>query len=121
MNPRAIVIEDDELIMEIFKELLETIGVDVIGTAFNGKDGVEIYEKLKPNVIFTDIMMPEFDGFYVIEKIKGLNSQAKIVAVTADLSNTTKEKLDNAGIHGVIYKPFSIDVLKNTISSIFGN
>ena len=57
-------------------------------------------------------MMPKTDGFYAIAKIRGINPNAKIVAVTANLALETDEKLEELKVNAVIHKPFNIHTIK---------
>ena len=119
MNPTAVIVDDDESITEVFNELLQSIGLNIVGIGFNGNDAVNLYKKLLPDIVFTDIMMPETDGFYAIEKIRELNPDAKIVAVTADLSRETDEKLNKMKVTSIIHKPFDIQDIKKLLNKIF--
>ena len=110
----VIVIDDDKDTVRLFSELLEENGVEVIGKGYSGKDAISLFEKKRPDVILIDIMMPDGSGFYAIRKIHEKNPNAKILAVTADTTSQTEEKLKKISID-VIYKPFDI---KQIISKI---
>ena len=90
----------------MFSDYLENKGVSVIGKAKNGKEGVELFKKLKTDVIFLDVIMPDFDGFYALKKIREIDSNAKIIMVTADFSPSTKIKLKELKASDIIYKPY---------------
>jgi len=111
----CIVIDDDQGIVEMFSELLGFMGLDVLACGHNGNDAISLYQKYRPEIIFTDIMMPFFDGFYGIEKIKEFDPDAKIVAVTADVSLETEQRLNNLNIEAVIYKPFDQSEIKQVL------
>ena len=58
--------------------------------------------------------MPEFDGFQVLEQIRKLDPDARVIIVTADLSFETKKKLDSVHPTDIIYKPYDIkQILKH--------
>lgn len=111
----CIVIDDDKNITKVFSEFLELIGMDVLAQGHTGDDAVSLYIKHRPEIIFTDIMMPDTDGFYGIEKIREFDPDAKIVAVTADISSETEQKLNKMNITAVIYKPFNRDEIKRVL------
>jgi len=92
-NATALVVDDDPDTIEMFSDYLENKGVDVIGKAKDGREGFELYKKLKPDVIFLDVIMPNYDGFYTLKKIREIDTTAKIIMVTADFSPSTKKKL----------------------------
>ncbi len=105
-NATALVVDDDPDTVEMFSDYLENKGVRVIGKAKDGKEGFELYKKLKPDVIFLDVIMPNYDGFYTLKKIREIDAEAKIIMVTADFSPTTKKKLKELKATDVIYKPY---------------
>ncbi len=91
------------------------IGVTVLASGYDGKAAVRLYEKYAPDIIFTDIMMPGYDGFYALEEIRKLDRHAKVVAVTADLTDETAIRLKELNISAVIYKPFEIQEIKKVL------
>ena len=105
-NATALVVDDDPDAVEMFSDYLENKGVNVIGKAKDGKEGFVLYKKLKPDVVFLDVIMPNFDGFYTLQKIREIDSNAKIIMVTADFSPSTKKKLKDLKASDIIYKPY---------------
>lgn len=112
----AIVIDDDLDTVELFAEYLEIKGVKVLGKGYDGQQAAELYEKLKPDIVFLDIMMPRYDGFYALEKIRQINPQAKTVMVTADLTADTARKLEKWSGIALVYKPYEFDDIMTVIS-----
>lgn len=104
--PTCIIVDDDELTINVFSELLELIGLQVLGKGRSGSEAVSLFRGHRPDVIFTDIMMPNTDGFYAIKNIKQIDPDAKIVVVTADLTSDTQERLNSMNVSAIIYKPF---------------
>jgi sugar-specific transcriptional regulator TrmB/CheY-like chemotaxis protein len=105
-NATALVVDDDPDTVELFSDYLENKGVDVIGKAKDGKEAFELWKKLKPDVLFLDVIMPNFDGFYTLRKIREIDAEAKIIMVTADFSPTTKKLLKELKATDIIYKPY---------------
>jgi DNA-binding response OmpR family regulator len=69
----AIVIDDDLDLTEVLSELLELHDIRVLGIGYNGKDAVQLYKKYKPDIVFLDLMMPKYDGYYGLAGIKTIN------------------------------------------------
>ena len=113
----AIVIDDDKDVVESFTAMLEYNNVNVVGKGYDGKDAVELYQKLKPDFVVLDILMPEYDGHYAIENIRKFNPNAKIFVATADISESTTEKLTKAKVD-FLYKPFKFDDIMNKLTSL---
>ena len=104
----VIVIDDDEDIVRLFSELLDENGIHVIGKGFSGKEAVSLYLEKKPDVCLIDIMMHDGSGHYAIKKIREINPNAKIIAVSADDTTRTDEKLKKLSV-SLINKPFEIE------------
>jgi len=113
--PTAIVIDDDRVTVLLFRDILEMIGVKVLANGFDGKDAVRLYKKYSPDIVFTDIMMPEKDGFYALEEIRKLDPHAKVVAVTAYCTFESARRLEKSNISAVIYKPYDIEDIKKVL------
>ncbi len=113
--PTSIVIDDDRVSTQLFADLLRMIDVNVVASGFDGKDAVRLYKKYSPDIVFTDIMMPENDGFYALKEMRKFDPHAKVVAVTADLTNETVTRLEELNISAVVYKPFDIQDIKRVL------
>ena len=111
----CIVVDDDVNTLKVFSDILELIGLQVVGRGFSGSEAVCLYKIYAPDVIFIDLTMPKTDGLYAIKKILKFDPAAKIVAVTADLSLETYDKLAELKIKTIIYKPFSIHNIKKVL------
>lgn len=114
----AIVIDDSLDIVELFSTCLELKGIKILGKGYDGNDAYELFKQLRPDIVFLDIMMPKYDGFYALEKIREIDPQAKILMVTADLSGDTAERLAGLDSTAVLYKPFDFDVLLRTVDML---
>jgi two-component system chemotaxis response regulator CheY len=117
----AIVVDDDIDTLDVFCEYLELSQFRIVGKAYNGEKVAELYSKFKPDVVFLDVMMDNYDGIYALEQIRKVNPGAIVIMVTADLRKDTNEKLGRLQASAVIYKPFDInsvvDLVKNLVSS----
>lgn len=114
----AIVIDDDPDVAAVFSEYLQINNIEVLGFGHNGKMAVEMYQNLAPDIVFLDLMMPEYDGFYGLEMIKELNPSAKIVMVTADPTEESNRRMKRLGADQIIYKPFEIDEVLAIINKL---
>lgn len=114
----CILVDDDQDIVDVFSELLHMIDVDVLATCNNGKKAVELYKKHKPDLVLTDLQMPEYDGYYVVENIMDIDPNAKLIIVTGDFNarNSPLLRLLNVPI---ISKPFESNNVKQLITDIF--
>jgi CheY-like chemotaxis protein len=84
--PRLLVIDDDAVVCRILKRTLESAGFEVL-TAANGNAGLELYRRSRPEVVVTDVIMPEKDGIETLAEIRRENPDAKVIAISG--SNDT--------------------------------
>lgn len=110
-----ILCEDDLDSMEVLTEFLEIHDLDVIGNSINGEECIKLYDQLRPDAVIMDVMMSEYDGFYGLEGIKKIDTDATVIMITADLTKDTKEKLMNLNASAVLYKPNDLDKIVPTI------
>ncbi len=118
MTKKVLLIEDDAVLRENTAELLELLNYQVI-TAANGKIGVEKAIRQPPHIIVCDIMMPELDGYDVLE---ALSSDPKTKNIPFIFLSAKTERQDvrkgmNLGADDYITKPFSEDDLVSAIES----
>ncbi len=114
----VIVVDDDRGTLAVFNEFLEENGINILGEARNGKSAVELYKNCKPDLVLLDVLMPKYDGIYALEKIREFDPNAKVIMVTADLTADTAEKLTQLNASAVIYKPYEIDRVLETIDKV---
>jgi len=114
----VIVVDDDRDTVEVFCEYLSIKDIQVLGRGYDGKTAVELYKEHKPDIVLLDVMMPDFDGFYGLEQIRKFDPNAKIIMVTADLTSDTEKKLVDLRASAMIYKPYEIDSVIETIEKV---
>jgi two-component system LytT family response regulator/two-component system response regulator LytT len=84
MNLRAVVVDDEQLAREDLCFLLEQLGgIDVVGQAGNGLEGLTMIETMAPDVVFLDVQMPGMSGFEVARQMLEKESPSQVVFVTA--------------------------------------
>ncbi|MBM2852907.1 MAG: histidine kinase [Candidatus Nitrosotenuis sp.] len=114
----AIVIDDDVDTVDVFCDYLQIVAVTVLGRGHNGKIAVELYQKYNPDVVFLDLMMPDYDGFYALENIRKINPAARVVVVTADLRKDTADRLSILKPTEVFIKPYDINKISELLKKI---
>lgn len=114
----AIVVDDDFDTVEVFSEFLNLRNVKILGKAYDGLGGVKLFEETRPDVVFSDIWMPEYDGFYLLENLKKSHIDSTIVMVTADLTQETDKKLKEFKADAVLFKPFKINKIMQILEQI---
>lgn len=105
---KAIVVDDDKDTVDVFCDYLAIKNVEVVGKGYNGQDALELFQIYRPDVVFLDLMMPQYDGFYALEKIRKIDPNAKVVVITADLREDTEARLNELKPTEIFIKPYDI-------------
>jgi two-component system chemotaxis response regulator CheY len=116
-KPTAVVVDDDVDLVGVFCEYLRLLDVDVQGRGHDGADAVDLYEKIQPNIMFLDLVMPNHDGYFALKEIKARDPQANIVVLSGNPKDTA-QRLQKLGASDVIIKPFEVDKVADIIGQI---
>jgi len=105
-----ILITDDALFMRVsLRNILMGAGFDVVGEAENGREAVDLYATLQPDIVTMDITMPEMDGLAALKAIRTEYPEAKIVMCTAMGQQALVKEAIQSGARDFIVKPFQPD------------
>ena len=115
---RVLYIEDNPDNMILVKRILEIEGYEVIG-ALTGREGLTKAMQNKPDIVITDINLPDIDGYEITHNLKTDKTTAHIpvVAMTANVMQKDRENVFGAGCDGYITKPIDVDELPEQIES----
>jgi two-component system chemotaxis response regulator CheY len=111
-------VDDEEFIVELYRDILESKGHRVIAVASDGDEAVKKYRTLKdkPVIVIMDQRMPVKDGVTATTEIIAMDPNAKILFGSADLQ--IKSEAIKAGARDFLLKPFRIDALLKAIEEI---
>ena len=115
-----LIIDDDELILSFLDERLTYEGYNVL-TAINGREGLKLFNDNQVDLVITDIIMPEKDGFETILELKKISPDIKIIAMSGMGLGMTKPCLKAARFSGAQYaltKPFEISNLLTAMNEL---
>ncbi len=118
---RVAVVDDQALMRTGFRMILESAGIDVVAEAENGREGVEIVRRHRPDVVLMDIRMPELDGVAATEQLMaddGLESRI-LILTTFDLDEYVFAAL-RAGAAGFLLKDTPPEALIEAVQVIAG-
>ena len=118
---RILYVEDAAVIRDTIARLLELKGYEV-AYAKNGKEGVELAQSWKPDVILMDLRMPVMDGYSAINQLKSdpQTHHLPIFVVSAWSSKTERNKAKLAGADDFFVKPPDLNRLMETIDKVVG-
>jgi len=114
---KILIIEDDPTITEGLADTLQYHDHQV-ATAATGREGLEEFYKVKPELIILDLMLPDLDGFEVCRRIKKENSKTGIIMLTAKDQESDKLLGFELGADDYVTKPFSIRELTARVSAV---
>lgn len=112
---RAVVIDDDKDTLQLFSDLLASNGIKVVGKGYNGQDAVFLFQKLKPDVLFLDILMPIYDGIFALQKLREISKDSNIIVIYDKLSIDKEIELNRLKPSAIIREPIDVDeILRKT-------
>ena len=108
MSKRILVVEDTEVNRQIIRDLLSSVGYELIEAA-DGPEGVAMAQSQHPDLILMDIQLPQMDGYEATRRIRAIPELARvpIIAVTSYALSGDEAKTRAAGCDGYVAKPFS--------------
>lgn len=118
---KVLIVEDNELNMKLFHDLLEAHDIDTVQTV-DGKNVLELARNEKPDLILMDIQLPEVSGLDVTKWLKADNELKSIpvVAVTAFAMKGDEQKIREGGCEDYISKPISVTNFLEIVQKYLG-
>lgn len=119
-KPLILAVEDNEDNLLLIEYIAETLDCRFIGES-QGSNVLAIAKQYQPNIILLDIMLPDSNGFEIFANLQQDSATANIpvVALTALAMKEDKQKIEAAGFHEYVKKPYVLDELENIIRSYF--
>jgi two-component system, chemotaxis family, chemotaxis protein CheY len=116
-----LVVDDNIVIRNFLKTILESAGHLVNNNAGDGKQAIDIYVKHKPDLVMLDITMPILNGIEALKRIIEYDPNAKVIMVTA-LEDKDKifEAIEN-GAKQYIVKPINADIVLNKVDKVLNS
>jgi len=101
------IVDDSKLIRQRIAREYDSSTFKLVGTAANGADAIEMFERSKPDVVTMDLTMPELDGIECIERLISRNPSTRILVISALNDTSIGIEALEKGAMGFITKPFS--------------
>lgn len=115
-----LVVDDDDMMREFVKELL-TVHDFKITEAANGKSGLQEFRENTPDLVITDIIMPEMEGISFIRELRAYNKDVPIIAMTGNVHGRMEEFLDissKLGADEILRKPIKANEFIEAIEKL---
>ena len=119
MTKKALVVDDNKLIRDVFTQQLIACGFESKACA-SLEDTIKIINDWQPDVVMLDLVMPGHDGFEVIEQIvERFQDPPKVIAVSGAISSTIQQKIQAAGFADFLQKPFRMPQISSILKKMF--
>jgi two-component system chemotaxis response regulator CheY len=116
MKARVLIADDASFMRQMIREIIEPEGYEVVGEATDGVEAVEQYEKLHPDIVTMDIVMPKRSGIDAVKRILEQSPGACVVMCSALGQETLVREALQAGAKDFIVKPFKPDSVLGTLN-----
>ncbi|WP_112181266.1 MULTISPECIES: sporulation transcription factor Spo0A [Paraliobacillus] len=120
---KVCLVDDNRELIELMEEYFESQSdIEVIGTAFNGKECISLFDEIEPDIVVLDIIMPHMDGLAVLAKLKEMDiaKHPRVIMLTAFGQEEVTTKAVDLGASYFILKPFDLDSLASQIRQVHG-
>lgn len=118
MNKSILVVDDAAFMRMMIKNILTKEGYNVVAEAENGKEAINLYSKLKPDLVTMDITMPEMDGIESVKAIRQVDPDARIIMCSAMGQQAMVMEAIQAGAKDFIVKPFQQERIIQAIERV---
>ncbi|WP_298694903.1 response regulator [uncultured Sulfuricurvum sp.] len=117
----AMVVEDEVVANDLLSSTFKNFFADVT-SAYNGAEALRMYEKVNPDIVFVDIIMPEIDGIELARRIRTINPSQIIIVISASNDIQKISKSIEVGVNSFIQKPIDtkkiLEMLQNITSLV---
>jgi two-component system chemotaxis sensor kinase CheA len=117
----ALIVDDSATDRKIINRLLSSTGWIESKEVTSGKDLLKVFEKVDPDFIITDIMMPEMDGYEVARNLREKGFEKPIIAISGRSEISERKKISAAGIDAFLLKPLNLQTLLDKIDELMAN
>jgi CheY-like chemotaxis protein len=114
-GPRVLLVDDAAAIRNALRGVLEDAGIEVVGEAPDGIEGVELTGSLRPDVVLMDLRMPSSDGFEATAAIVKEHPGVRVVVLSAYESDESAEAVLAAGAFAFLPKHCGADRIRETV------
>ena len=117
MSHKVLVVDDDQTIRTILHDYMESLGFEIFH-ATDGRQGWEIFQEQKPNLVIADIFMPEMTGVELLEKIKESENPVPVVLISGVPLSQSEIQMQRERADGFLEKPYMFWQMKELIGKL---
>ena len=112
---RLMIVDDSNVIRRRIERVQDLPGIEFVGAARNGREALEMHERLRPTMVTMDLTMPEMDGGECIVRLIERDPEILILVISALADKLTAIDAIEKGARGFLYKPFTDRQLNNAL------
>ena len=122
MEIRALIVDDEKYERLLLSKMIDwdKIGISLVGTAASGKEAIQIFEEVHPEIVLTDISMPEMDGLELSRRLKEIDDETKIVIITGFREFDYAKQAISIGVADFFLKPIDQDEVEKLLEKMKG-
>ncbi|HDR73166.1 MAG TPA: response regulator [Methanoculleus sp.] len=115
---RILIVDDTMFMRTLVKNILFSGGHDIVGEAEDGVQAVEMYQKLKPDLVTMDVVMPRMNGIEALKSIRAGDPRARVIMCTAVGQEQMVKLAIKNGAKGYIVKPFQAPKVIEEVNNV---
>ena len=117
---KVVIVDDEPVIAQGLKQTFdwESYGCEVVATANSGQEGLRVVDEVKPDILFTDIRMPNLDGLTMIAALKSEHEDMEITILTGYRDFEYARRAVSLGVHRFLLKPSKMDELSEAVQTM---
>jgi two-component system, chemotaxis family, chemotaxis protein CheY len=115
---KLMIVDDSNIMRRRIERSQQSDELELVGTAGNGVDAIELFRKMDPDVVTMDLTMPQMDGIECIAKLVELKPAIRILVISALADKATAVEAMEKGANGFLNKPFTDRQLNEAIADL---
>ncbi len=115
---KLMIVDDSNIIRRRIERSQQIARLEVVGSASNGREALELFRRTSPDVVTMDLTMPEMDGIECVQQLVALNSKVLILVVSALADKATAVEAIEKGANGFLCKPFTDRQLNDALHQL---
>ncbi len=118
MSRKVLVVDDDETIRTVLEDYLKALDFEIVH-AVDGRQGWEVFQSEKPDLVIADIFMPEMTGVELLDQIKASDQKVPVVLISGVPLSQAEIRVQQERADGFLEKPYMFWQMKDLIGKLF--
>jgi two-component system chemotaxis response regulator CheY len=118
MGHTVLIVDDAAFMRVMLKDILAELGLEVVAEGEDGQEAVDLYRRLRPDLVLLDTTMPRLDGIAALREIVAEDPQAQVIMITALGQKEAVLASIKAGARDFVIKPFDQERVQDTVQRV---